>query len=99
MEATILAPNGQLQVYDPLVINQGTTPAVAPTRADDRARARRSSSSVGFNGNDAGTGGPRARAQGNCIDAFGNSIIDQMSAVQRGRTSTGWPTPRSPAAR
>ncbi|HEY3647564.1 MAG TPA: hypothetical protein VGL33_06310, partial [Streptosporangiaceae bacterium] len=31
VDATILAPNGQLHVYDPLVINQGTTPAVAPT--------------------------------------------------------------------
>src|SRR6266542_2104655 len=31
IDATILAPNGQLQVYDQLVINQGTTPAVAPT--------------------------------------------------------------------
>ncbi|HEY1672823.1 MAG TPA: hypothetical protein VGG50_08910, partial [Streptosporangiaceae bacterium] len=30
VDATILSPNGQLQVYDPLVINQGTTPAVAP---------------------------------------------------------------------
>ena len=36
VEATILSPDGQLEVYDPLVINQGTTPAVAPTRADDR---------------------------------------------------------------
>src|SRR6266567_7522478 len=32
VDATILAPNGQLQVYDPLVINQGTQPAVATTR-------------------------------------------------------------------
>ena len=31
IDATILAPNGQIQVYNPLVINQGTTPAVAPT--------------------------------------------------------------------
>ena len=31
IDATILAPNGQVQVYNPLVINQGTTPAVAPT--------------------------------------------------------------------
>src|SRR4029077_15199849 len=29
IDATILAPNGQLQVYNPLVINQGSTPAVA----------------------------------------------------------------------
>ena len=31
IDATILAPNGQLQIYNPLVIDQGTTPAVAPT--------------------------------------------------------------------
>src|SRR6478752_7535419 len=31
VEATILSPAGQLEVYDPLVINQGTTPAAAPT--------------------------------------------------------------------
>src|SRR6266700_3306164 len=31
VEATILSPNGQLQIYDPLVITQGTQPAVAPT--------------------------------------------------------------------
>src|ERR1700748_2574568 len=29
IDATILAPDGQIQVYNPLVINQGTTPAVA----------------------------------------------------------------------
>ena len=38
VEATILAPNGQVQVYNPLVITAGTTPAAAPARADDRAR-------------------------------------------------------------
>src|ERR1700759_1427597 len=31
IDATILAPNGKLQVYNPLVITQGTTPEVAPT--------------------------------------------------------------------
>src|SRR6516164_7577706 len=31
VEATILAPNGKVKIYDPLVVNQGTQPAVAPT--------------------------------------------------------------------
>src|SRR4029077_7420127 len=31
IDATILAPNGRIQVYNPLVITQGTTPEVAPT--------------------------------------------------------------------
>jgi len=31
VEATILSPNGQLQVYSPLVVTAGTQPAVAPT--------------------------------------------------------------------
>ena len=31
VESTILAANGKLQIYDPLVITQGTTAATAPT--------------------------------------------------------------------
>src|ERR1700729_1913647 len=49
IDATILAPNGQLQVYDPLVINQGTTPAVAPV-APTIAAGSQVILSVGFNG-------------------------------------------------
>ena len=75
VEATILAPNGQLQVYDPLVINQGTTPAVAPT-APTIAAGSQVIISVGFNGNALALVGAGA-AQGNCIDAFGNSLINQ----------------------
>ena len=50
VDATILAPNGQLEVYDPLVINQGTTPAVAPV-APTIAAGSQVIFSVGFNGN------------------------------------------------
>ena len=49
VEATILSPNGQVQVYNPLVITAGTTAAVHAGRADHRARLpgdRR----IGFNG-------------------------------------------------
>jgi hypothetical protein len=75
VDATILSPNGQIQVYDPLVINQGTTPAVAPV-APTIAAGSQVILSVGFNGNALALVGTGAR-QGNCIDAFGNSIINQ----------------------
>ena len=75
IDATILAPNGQIQVYDPLVINQGTTPAVAPT-APTIAQGSQVILSVGFNGNALALVGPGVR-QGNCIDAFGNSLMNQ----------------------
>jgi hypothetical protein len=75
IDATILAPNGQIQVYNPLVINQGTTPAVAPT-PPTIARGSQVILSVGYNGNALALVGRGAR-QGNCIDAFGNSLINQ----------------------
>ena len=78
VEATILAPNGQLQVYDPLVITQGTTAAAAPA-APTIARGSQVIINTGFNGNNLVLQGNGA-AQGNCIDAFGNSIIAQTSA-------------------
>ncbi len=75
IDATILAPNGQIQVYNPLVINQGTTPAVAPT-PPTIARGSQVILSVGYNGNALALVGRGAR-QGNCLDAFGNSLINQ----------------------
>src|SRR6185312_9412437 len=50
IDATVLAPNGKIQVYNPLVINQGTTPAVAPTPPTIAAGSQ-VILSVGFNGN------------------------------------------------
>jgi hypothetical protein len=78
VEATILAPNGKLQVYDPLVVTQGTTPAVAPT-APTIASGSQVTIDVGFNGNNLVLQGAGA-AQGKCLDAFGNSIMSQTSA-------------------
>jgi len=75
VEATILALNGQVQVYDPLVINQGTTPAVAPTPPTIAAGSQ-VIISLGFNGNALALVGPGA-AQANCVDALGNSLINQ----------------------
>ena len=75
IDATILSPNGQLQVYNPLVIDQGTKPAVAPV-APTIAPGSQVILSVGYNGNALALVGPGIR-QGNCIDALGNSLINQ----------------------
>jgi hypothetical protein len=75
IDATILSPNGQLQIYNPLVIDQGTQPEVAPV-APTIPRGSQVILSVGYNGNALALVGPGIR-QGNCIDALGNSIINQ----------------------
>jgi hypothetical protein len=78
VEATILSPNGQLQVYNPLVITAGTTPAVTPTPP----RIPRGSAvivDIGSNGNNLALTGQGA-FQGNCVDALGQSLIGQVSA-------------------
>jgi hypothetical protein len=78
VESTILAPNGKLTVYDPLVITQGTT-AAATSAPPTIPRGSQVIINVGFNGNNIVLEG-RGAHQGNCIDAFGNSIIAQTSA-------------------
>jgi hypothetical protein len=75
IDATILSPNGQVQIYNPLVIDQGTTPELAPT-PPTIARGSQVILSVGANGNAVALVGRGAR-QGNCIDALGNSLINQ----------------------
>ena len=78
VEATILSPGGQLQVYNPLVITAGTTPAATPARPTI-ARGSVVVIDVGFNGNNLVLQGRGAR-QGNCVDALGQSLIGQVSA-------------------
>jgi hypothetical protein len=78
VEATILAPNGSLQVYSPLVVTAGTQPAVAPT-APTIAAGSVVEISVGFNGTNLVLTGAGAQ-QGNCVDADGQSVIGQVSA-------------------
>jgi hypothetical protein len=78
VEATILAPNGSLQVYNPLVITAGTQAAVAPT-APTIAAGSVVEISVGFNGTNLALTGAGAR-QGRCVDAMGQSLIGQVSA-------------------
>ena len=78
VEATILAPNGQVQVYNPLVITAGTTPAAAPA-APTIARGSQVIIDVGFNGTNLVLQG-RGAQQGGCVDALGQSVIGQVSA-------------------
>jgi hypothetical protein len=78
VEATILAPDGSLQVYDPLVVTAGTRPAVAPARPRI-APGSHVIIDIGSNGNNLVLQGRGAR-QGNCVDALGQSVIGQVSA-------------------
>ena len=78
VEATILAPNGSLQVYSPLVVTAGTQPAVAPTPPTIAAGSS-VIIDVGFNGTNLVLTGAGAQ-QGNCVDASGQSVIGQVSA-------------------
>jgi len=78
VEATILAPSGRLSVYDPLVVTQGTTAAMTLARPAI-PRGAQVIINVGFNGNNLVLEGDGAY-QGQCIDAFGNSIISQTPA-------------------
>lgn len=78
VEATILAPDGTLSVYDPLVVTQGTQPAVKPT-APTIAAGSVVEISIGFNGTNLFLTGAGAN-EGNCVDASGQSVIGQVSA-------------------
>jgi hypothetical protein len=81
VQATILNPRtGQLYVYNPLVITQGTTPAVAPT-APTLPRNAVVTIEFGFNGTDLTQVGATANAlrQGNCVNGQGGSVFGQVS--------------------
>ena len=78
VEATILSPAGQVRVYNPLVVTQGTKPAVTPT-PPTVTPADKVILDIGFNGTNLALTGAGA-AQGNCVDALGQSLIGQVSA-------------------
>lgn len=78
VEATILAPNGQLSVYSPLVVTAGTQPAAAPV-APVIAAGSVVEISIGFNGTNLFLTGAGANA-GRCVDASGQSVFGQVSA-------------------
>src|SRR5580700_10098631 len=80
VQATILNPRtGALSVYDPLVITQGTTPAIAPV-VPRLPRNAVVTIDFGFNGTDLFQVGatPNALRQGNCVNGLG-SVFGQVS--------------------
>jgi len=80
VEATILAPSGQVQVYNPLVITQGTKAAARPV-VPSVPRGSRVIIDFGFNGTNLVLTGPgAAQPSSGCVDALGQSVIGQVSA-------------------
>src|SRR6202035_1526895 len=81
VQATILNPRtGQLYVYNPLVITQGTTPAIAPV-VPALPRNAVVTIDFGFNGTDLTQVGATANAirQGNCVNGQGGTDFGQVS--------------------
>jgi hypothetical protein len=81
VQATILnTQTGQLAVYNPLVITQGTTPAAAPVVPKLPARYV-ATIDFGFNGTGLTQVGATANAlaQGNCVNGEAGSIFGQVS--------------------
>ncbi len=81
VQATILnTQTGQLSVYDPLVITQGSTPAVAPVVPVLPARYI-ATIDFGFNGTDLTLVGATRNAlrNGLCVNGLGGSIFGQVA--------------------
>jgi hypothetical protein len=81
VQATILnRRNGQLSVYEPLVITQGTQPAAAPV-LPRLPRHAVVTIDFGFNGTNLTQVGatPDALSQGNCVNGMPGSIFGQVS--------------------
>ena len=81
VQATILNPQtGALSVYNPLVITQGTTAAVAPT-VPTLPRNAVVTIDFGFNGTVLTQVGATANAlrQGNCVNGQGGTAFGQVS--------------------
>jgi hypothetical protein len=81
VQATILNPaTGQLQVYEPLVITQGTQAAAAPV-VPVLPRGAVVTIDVGFNGTNLTQLGATAAAlrQGRCVNGLTGSIFGQVS--------------------
>ena len=81
VQATILNPaTGKLYVYDPLVITQGTTPAVAPV-VPTLPRGAVVTIDFGFNGTDLFQVGANRNTlrNANCVNGTAGSIFGQVS--------------------
>ncbi|HET9656265.1 MAG TPA: hypothetical protein VFP72_12990, partial [Kineosporiaceae bacterium] len=80
VQGAIVTADGQITLYDPLVIDQGTQPLTAPAPAQVPAGAT-VAVWFGFNGNNltlAGAAGTNALAQGNCVNGLPASIFGQF---------------------
>jgi hypothetical protein len=81
VQATILDPaTGALSVYEPLVITQGTKPAIQPVAPHLPAGAI-VTIDIGFNGTSLRQvgAGPRALQDGHCVNGLGGSLFGQVS--------------------
>jgi hypothetical protein len=81
VQATILDPaTGRLWVYEPLVVTQGSAPAVAPARPH-LPRHAIVNVMVGFNGNNLYLigAGPQTLARANCVNGLNGSVFGQVS--------------------
>ncbi|WP_063771081.1 hypothetical protein [Streptacidiphilus neutrinimicus] len=81
VEAAIAAPGGQVTLYDPLVIDQGTQPA-APTTPATVPAGSTVGIWFGFNGTNLtlkNTAGTNALGQGRCVNGAGASIFGQFA--------------------
>jgi hypothetical protein len=81
VQATILDPaTGTLSVYDPLVVTQGTRPAVVPSVPKIPANAV-VTIDFGFNGKNLFQVGatPTTLADGNCVNGQAGSVFGQVS--------------------
>ena len=94
VQGAIVSPAGQLTLYDPLVIDQGTQPAAAPAAAQVPAG---STVAVwfGFNGDNLtlqSAAGTTSLQQGNCVNGAQGSIFGQFgycNAVTFFQTANG----------
>jgi hypothetical protein len=81
VQATILDPaTGRLWVYEPLVVTQGSAPAMAPVRPH-LPRHAVVNLMVGFNGNNLDLLGARAQTltRAHCVNGLGDSLFGQVS--------------------
>ncbi|MFJ9908127.1 hypothetical protein ACIRVK_35520 [Streptomyces sp. NPDC101152] len=81
VEAAIVAPNGKLTVYNPLVIDKGTRPAAPPARP---SVPRGSTVGIWFGYNNANltlraSGRTNSLAQGKCVNGLQGSVFGQFA--------------------
>ncbi|MBV9448085.1 MAG: hypothetical protein JO345_19555 [Streptosporangiaceae bacterium] len=82
VQATIIDPaTGQLNTYEPLVVTQGTQPAIAP-QAPNLPAGAVITYDIGFNGTNLtliNSQGTNSVAQANCVNGLPGSIFGQVS--------------------